>query len=133
MAPSIVLMASLAAVVPAPTLSLYNGSKAASFAFYQALAVENPWVTFTTVLPSTVRGEDFFHNAADGGTVRGADPQSYGLSPEEVVAGVLDAVDRGLTTVWLPSRGRMAFFLYWLFPSFITKVARKRYGYPVAE
>ena len=75
---------------PAPTLSLYNGSKAASFAFYQALAVENPWVTFTAVLPSTVRGEDFFHNAADGGTVRGADPQSYGLSHEEVVVGCAD-------------------------------------------
>ncbi|KAI0694295.1 hypothetical protein C8T65DRAFT_744410 [Cerioporus squamosus] len=133
MAPSIVLMASLAAVLPAPTLSLYNGSKAAALAFYHSLAIEHPWITFTSVLPSTVRGEQFFDNAADGGKVRGQDPESYGLSHEEVVRGVLDAVDRGQTTVWMPSRGRTAFFLYWLFPGFITKVARKRYGYPAAD
>ncbi|RPD54359.1 NAD(P)-binding protein [Lentinus tigrinus ALCF2SS1-7] len=133
MAPSIVLMASLAAVVPAPTLSLYNGSKAAVLAFYQSLATENPWITFTAVLPSTVRGEEFFSNAADGGKLRGQDPESYGLTHDEVVAGVLDAVDKSITTVWVPSRGKTAFFIYWLFPGFITKVARKRYGYPAAD
>ncbi|TFK91288.1 NAD(P)-binding protein [Polyporus arcularius HHB13444] len=133
MAPAIVLMASLAAVLPAPTLSLYVGSKAAALGFYQSLAIEHPWITFTAVLPSTVRGEQFFDNAADGGKVRGQDPESYGLSCDEVVRGVLDGVDKGKTTLWLPSRGRTAFFLYWLFPGFITKIARKRYGYPAAD
>ncbi|KAI0788200.1 hypothetical protein C8Q74DRAFT_1315843 [Fomes fomentarius] len=130
-APAVVLMSSLAAVLPAPTISLYNASKSASFMFYQSLAIENPSIAFTCVLPSTVLGEAHFQSAADGGKPRGVDPQSYGISQELVVDRCIEAVDKGEKTVYIPRLGWNAHILSLLFPSFISYIARSRYGYPV--
>ncbi|KAI0750016.1 NAD-P-binding protein, partial [Daedaleopsis nitida] len=131
-ASSVVLMSSLAAVLPAPTISLYNASKAASFALYRSLAIVNPAIAFTLVLPSTIKGDAFFQSAADGGRIRGVDPNSYGLSQDTVAARCLEAVDKGEHVVYLPGTGRVAHAISIFFPSLISRVARKRYGYPVA-
>ena len=125
------MISSLAAVLPAPTLSLYNASKAASLALYRSLAIENPFITFTCVLPSTVRGETFFQSAVDGGKLRGVDPNTYGLSQDAVVERCLEAVDKDEEMVYLPWSGRIAHILSLFWPSVIAGIGRKRYGYPV--
>ncbi len=123
-------MSSLAALLPAPTISLYNASKAAALGLYRSLAIENPSIAFTYILPSTVKGDAFFQSAADGGKVRGVDPNSYGITQETVANRVVDAVDKGEGEVFLPGTGSVAYLISFFFPSFIAKVARKRYGYP---
>ncbi|KAI0648788.1 NAD(P)-binding protein [Trametes meyenii] len=131
-APAIMLMSTLASVIPAPTLSLYGAAKSAAYQLYQALAIEHPSISFTLVLPSTVRGDAFFHAAADGGTIRpgAADPNMYGLTHEAVAERSFDAVARGEKTVLIPGRAHIAHILFWVAPSIVNKVARKRYNYP---
>lgn len=53
--PAVLLISTVAAVIPAPTRTLYAASKAASLVLFQALSIEQPKVTFTAVLPATVR------------------------------------------------------------------------------
>ncbi|KAI0709722.1 hypothetical protein C8Q76DRAFT_769651 [Earliella scabrosa] len=91
----------------------------------------NPFITFTCVLPSTVRGETFFQSAVDGGKVRGVDPNTYGLSQDAVVERCLEAVDKGEEMVYLPWSGRIVHILSLFWPSVIASIGRKRYGYPV--
>src|SRR5882762_920696 len=55
--PSILLVSSLAAVIPAPTRTLYVSTKAASLTLYQSMSIEHSNITFTVAIPSTV--EDF--------------------------------------------------------------------------
>ncbi|KAI9061850.1 NAD-P-binding protein [Trametes sanguinea] len=131
-APSIMLLSTLAAVIPAPTLALYCASKSASLLLYQALAMEHPAVAFTCVLPSTVRGQAFFAAAVDGGSIRpgAADPDEYGLTPEAVAERAVEAVDGGDKLVLIPGRAYVAHALYWIAPSVVARFARKRYNYP---
>ncbi|CDO69970.1 hypothetical protein BN946_scf184836.g44 [Trametes cinnabarina] len=130
--PSIMLMSTLAAVIPAPTASLYCASKSASLLLYQTLAIENPAVAFTCILPSTVRGQAFFDAAIDGGSLRpgAADPNQFGSTPEDVAKRSIEAVDRGEKLVLIPGRAYIARALYWIAPALVERFARKRYNYP---
>ncbi|TFY71659.1 hypothetical protein EVG20_g1349 [Dentipellis fragilis] len=83
--PAILLISSLAAVIPAPTRAVYGSTKAASFVLFQALAIEHPHIIFSSVLPYTVEG-DFRASAVDAGPVREADPNKHGLKREDVAA-----------------------------------------------
>lgn len=47
-------MSSVAAVIPAPTRTLYAASKSSSLILFKALSIEHPQIRFTTVLPATV-------------------------------------------------------------------------------
>ncbi|EJF64609.1 NAD(P)-binding protein [Dichomitus squalens LYAD-421 SS1] len=128
-APSVLLMSSLAAVVPAPTRSLYTSTKASSLLLYQSLAIEHPSIKFTFILPSTVEG-DFRASAVDGGTVREADPNKNGLKRTTVARRSILAVDRGEKLVFMPPvTGRFAHLCYWVFPSFIEVLAARKYNF----
>ena len=81
--PSILLLNSLASVIPAPTRTLYASTKAASLVLYQALSVEHPKITFTVCMPSTVEG-DFCASAVDAGPVEASDSNKHGLKHEFV-------------------------------------------------
>jgi hypothetical protein len=74
---SILLVNSLASVIPAPTRTFY----AASLVLYQALSMEHPRIAYTVCMPSTVQG-DFRASAADAGPV--SDPNTHGLKREYV-------------------------------------------------
>ncbi|GBE88257.1 hypothetical protein SCP_1300720 [Sparassis crispa] len=65
--PSIVLISSLGAIIPAPTRSIYGSTKSASLMLYQALSIEHSAVTFTLCIPTTVEG-NFRASAVDGGS-----------------------------------------------------------------
>ncbi len=54
--PSILLVSSLAALVPAPTRGLYAATKASSLLLYQALSIEHPRIAFTFTDSSHYRG-----------------------------------------------------------------------------
>ncbi|KAI9060966.1 NAD-P-binding protein [Trametes sanguinea] len=127
--PSVLLLSSLAAVVPAPTRSIYASTKGASLLLYQSLAIEHPSVAFTYMIPSTVEG-DFRASAVDGGNVREADPNKHGLKREAVAKRCLEAIENGEKAVFMPViMGRVAHFGYWLCPSLIERLAARKYKY----
>jgi short-subunit dehydrogenase len=128
--PSIVLISSVAGVIPAPTRALYASSKGASLLLYQSLAIEHPSIAFTLMLPGTIEG-DFRASAVDAsfGGVHEADPNKHGLSRETIAARVVRAVDRGDKAVWMPVLYRFAHALYWIWPSFIEHVASAKYNF----
>ncbi|KAF8055616.1 hypothetical protein FPV67DRAFT_1596678 [Lyophyllum atratum] len=127
-APSILLVSSLAALIPAPTRTIYASTKAASLVLYQALSIEHPTVNFTFFMPSTVEG-DFRASAVDKGPVREADPNKHGLKREDVAQRCIEAVDTYEKTVFMPRLMRPAHILYWLWPSFVEWRARKKYNF----
>src|SRR5436190_13153897 len=79
--PSILLLSSVGAVIPAPTRTLYGSTKAASLLLYQALSIEHPSISFTFVLPGTIEG-NFRASAVDGGPIRENEPNQSGLKTE---------------------------------------------------
>ncbi|EKM60647.1 uncharacterized protein PHACADRAFT_85124 [Phanerochaete carnosa HHB-10118-sp] len=130
--PSVALISSAAAIIPAPTRSLYCASKAASLILYQSLAIEHPRVNFTHVIPATVEG-DFRASAVDAGPVREASPNQHGLKRDYVAQQLIHAVDHGEKEVLLPWwYVRSGHLLYWTFPSIIEYLGRKKYKFAAA-
>ncbi|KAJ3565862.1 hypothetical protein NP233_g7373 [Leucocoprinus birnbaumii] len=126
--PSVLLVSSLASVIPAPTRAIYASTKSASLLLYQALAIEHRGVNFSLVMPSTVEG-DFRSSAVDGGSIRERDPNKAGLKREAVAERCIQAVDNKDKTVFLPATMRLGHLLYWLLPSFIEWRASVKYGF----
>ncbi|KAK6073833.1 short-chain dehydrogenase reductase sdr [Seiridium cupressi] len=81
--PSILLVSSVAAIIPAPTRALYAATKASSLLLFQSLAIEHPKIAFTFILPATIEG-NFRASAVDAGPVREADPNKHGLKIDYV-------------------------------------------------
>ncbi|EFI28555.1 hypothetical protein CC1G_13577 [Coprinopsis cinerea okayama7 len=126
--PAVLLVSSLASVIPAPTRALYASTKSASLVLYQALAIEHPQVTFSHVMPSTVEG-DFRASAVDAGPVREKDPNKHGLKREDVARRCLEAVDRREKTVFMPASMRVAHLLYWVAPKLVERLASRKYNF----
>ncbi|KAH8978392.1 hypothetical protein EDB92DRAFT_1790224 [Lactarius akahatsu] len=126
--PSVLLVSSLGAAIPAPTRAIYGSSKAASYILYQALSIENPAINFSCVLPSTIEG-NFRASAVDGGPTREVDPNRTGLKREAVAERCISAVDTYEKTVFFPTIYRYAQFLWWLWPSYVERKASKKYNY----
>ncbi|OLN97737.1 11-beta-hydroxysteroid dehydrogenase-like 3 [Colletotrichum chlorophyti] len=128
--PAILLVSSVAAVIPAPTRALYAATKASSLLLFQSLAIEHPNIAFTFVLPATIEG-NFRASAVDCGPVREADPNKHGLKIIYVAEKCIDSVDHGVTgNVVLPRFPyAIAQYLYLLWPSFIESRARKKYNF----
>ena len=129
--PSILLVNSLASVIPAPTRTLYASTKAASLVLYQALSIEHPKISFTVCMPSTVEG-DFRASAVDAGPIREANPNEHGLKREFVAQRCIEAIDGGEKTVFIPVTMRFAHLFYWIWPSLVESGARKKYNFPVS-
>ncbi|KAK1561680.1 short chain dehydrogenase [Colletotrichum navitas] len=130
--PSILLVSSVAAVIPAPTRALYAATKASSLLMFQSLAIEHPKIAFAFILPATIEG-NFRASAVDSGPVREDDPNKHGLRIDYVAAKCIDTVDRGITgNVILPKFPyAVAQYLYLLWPSFIEARARKKYNFKI--
>ncbi|KAJ7691349.1 hypothetical protein B0H17DRAFT_935163 [Mycena rosella] len=126
--PSILLVNSLAAVIPAPTRTIYASTKAASLLLYQALAIEHPVIAFTHVLPSTVEG-DFRASAVDGGKAREADPNKTGLKRGAVARRCISAIERGEKNVFMPWTMGPGHLLYWIWPAFVEWRASAKYKF----
>jgi short-subunit dehydrogenase len=126
--PSVLLISSLGAAIPAPTRAIYGSSKAASYVLYQALSIENPSVNFTHVLPSTVEG-NFRASAVDGGPVREADPNQNGLKREAIAKRCIRAIDAREKTVFVPAFYRFAQLLSWIWPSYVERKAAQKYHF----
>lgn len=129
--PAVALISSAAAIIPAPTRSLYCASKAASLILYQSLAIEHPKIAFTHVMPATVEG-DFRASAVDAGPVREASPNKHGLKRDYVAHRIIHAVDHGVKEVFLPWwYVRFGHLLYWIFPSVVEYFSRKKYNFSI--
>lgn len=130
-APAILLVSSMAALVPAPTRALYASTKASSLLLYQALAIEHRDIAFTFILPATIEG-GFRASAVDSGPVREADPNKHGLKIDYVAARCIDAVDRGvrgsIMMPWMPYA--FAHHMYYVWPSLVERLAAKKYNFP---
>ncbi|KAJ0163159.1 11-beta-hydroxysteroid dehydrogenase-like 3 [Colletotrichum tanaceti] len=128
--PSILLVSSVAAVIPAPTRALYAATKASSLLLFQSLAIEHPKIAFTHVLPATIEG-NFRASAVDSGPVREDDPNKHGLKIGYVAEKCISSVDGGVTgNVLLPKFPyAIVQYLYLLWPSFIEGQARKKYHF----
>ncbi|KAI1201834.1 short-chain dehydrogenase [Nemania serpens] len=129
--PAILLVSSIAAVVPAPTRALYAATKAAALLFFQSLAIEHPEIAFTCVLPATIEG-NFRSSAVDVDPSQRADEANKkGLKLEYVARRCADAVDQGsrgnVVIPWFPYA--IAHHLYYIWPSFIEEQARKKYDF----
>ncbi|KAI1811723.1 short chain dehydrogenase [Poronia punctata] len=130
-APAILLVSSVAAVVPAPTRALYGASKAASLLFFQSLAIEHPQIAFTCVLPATIEG-NFRSSAVDCDPSQQEDEtKKKGLKLDFVAGRCVDAVDQGLRgSVVIPKFPySVAQHLYYIWPSFIEGKAREKYNF----
>ncbi|KAI0078554.1 NAD-P-binding protein [Panus rudis PR-1116 ss-1] len=127
-APSILLVSSLGAVIPAPTRALYGSTKAAGLLLYQALSIEHPKIKFTLVLPSTVEG-NFRASAVDGGPVREADPNKTGLKKDVVAARCISGVDKGDKFIFMPGFMRVAQLVYWIHPPLLERFASRKYNF----
>ncbi|KIY50049.1 NAD(P)-binding protein [Fistulina hepatica ATCC 64428] len=127
-APAIQLIASLGAVTPAPTRSIYGSTKAAALMLYQALSMEHPNIEFSYILPATVEG-DFRASAVDRLSDDGLSSPTKGLKREYVAARCVRAVDRAEGSVFIPGYTRLAPILYWIFPRFIEGKAKRKYGF----
>ncbi|KAJ3727261.1 NAD-P-binding protein [Lentinula guzmanii] len=133
--PSILLISSLGAVIPAPTRSIYGSTKSASLLLYQALAIEHPSVRFSFVLPSSVEG-DFRASAVDQSPLDNQTTQTIpkpnstpGLRVTDVGKRCIDAVDHSEKVVFMPSTMKLGHILYLIWPSFIEKKAMLKYGF----
>ncbi|KAJ3991604.1 NAD-P-binding protein [Lentinula boryana] len=133
--PSILLISSLGAVIPAPTRSIYGSTKSASLLLYQALAIEHPSVRFSFVLPSSVEG-DFRASAVDQSPLDIQPTQTIpkpnstpGLRVTDVGKRCINAVDHSEKVVFMPSTMKLGHMLYWIWPSFIAKKAMQKYGF----
>ncbi|RYC63067.1 hypothetical protein CHU98_g3162 [Xylaria longipes] len=129
--PAILLVSSVAAIVPAPTRALYAATKAASLLLFQSLAIEHPEIAFTCVLPATIEG-NFRSSAIDADPSQKADETNKkGLKLEYVASRCAEAVDQGsrgnIVIPWMPYA--IAHHLYYIWPSFIEKQARKKYNF----
>ncbi|KAG8687387.1 hypothetical protein FRC09_013517 [Ceratobasidium sp. 395] len=124
--PAIALISSLAAVVPAPTRALYCSTKSASLLLFQSLAIENPRIKFTNIIPSTIEG-DFRASAVDGGDVR--EVLKGALKKQAVAEAIMKGVDTETRNVWMPNTMRMGLFLYWLWPGLIERIAMRKYNF----
>ncbi|CAE6426848.1 unnamed protein product [Rhizoctonia solani] len=124
--PAVALISSLAAVVPAPTRAIYCSTKSAGLLLFQSLAIEHPRIKFSNIIPATIEG-DFRASAVDGGDVR--EVLKGALSREEVAQAIVRAVDTEQRAVWMPRTMRFAPFLYWVWPGFVEKKARKKYNF----
>ncbi|KAI1161245.1 short-chain dehydrogenase [Nemania serpens] len=129
--PAILLVSSIAAVVPAPTRALYAATKAAALLFFQSLAIEHPEIAFTCVLPATIEG-NFRSSAVDVDPSQRADETNKkGLKLEYVARRCAEAVDQGsrgnVVIPWVPYA--IAHHLYYIWPSFIENQARKKYSF----
>ena len=126
--PSVLLISTLGATIPAPTRAIYGSTKAASYILYQALSIENPSVNFSYVLPSTVEG-NFRASAVDGGPVREANPTQVGLKREVVAERCIRAIDTREKIVFIPGFYRFAPFLLWIWPSYVERKAAQKYRF----
>ncbi|KAI3400353.1 hypothetical protein diail_3370 [Diaporthe ilicicola] len=129
-APAILLISSMAALVPAPTRALYAATKASSLLLYQALAIEHRKIAFTFILPATIEG-DFRASAVDSGPVREADPNKHGLKIDYVAARCMGAVDQGVRgsviMPWIPYA--FAHHLYYIWPALVERMAARKYNF----
>ena len=76
----ILLVSSLAAIIVAPTRSLYVSTKATSLTLYQSMSIEHPNITFTVVIPVTVES-DLQGKALDADAVATVPLPGQGLYP----------------------------------------------------
>jgi short-subunit dehydrogenase len=126
--PSVLLISSLGAVIPAPTRAIYGSTKAASYILYQSLSIEHPSVNFSYVLPATVEG-NFRASAVDGGPVREGDPNQSGLRREIVAERCIRAIDAREKIVFIPAFFRLAQLLSWIWPSYMERKAAQKYRF----
>lgn len=126
--PSILLISSVAALIPAPTRSLYASTKAASLVLYQALSIEHSSINFSLIMPNTVEG-DFRKSAVDKGPIRERNPNQDGLKREDVARRCIKAVDAYEKTVFMQKYLRLGHLGYWLYPPFVEWGARKKYHF----
>ncbi|KAG8853620.1 hypothetical protein FRB91_004628 [Serendipita sp. 411] len=124
--PAILLVSSLAALVPAPTRSLYAASKSSSLMLFRSLAIEHPKIQFSYICPGTIEG-NFRASAVDGGDVR--EVLEGALKVEVVAKRCIKMVDRSERLVIIPWKYAAGFVLSWLFPRFVEKKAREKYGF----
>ncbi|OJA19699.1 hypothetical protein AZE42_08388 [Rhizopogon vesiculosus] len=131
--PSILLLSTVAAIIPAPTRSLYASTKSASLLLFQALAIEHPRISFTFFLPGTIEG-DFRASAVDTPlnsppVIHEADPNKHGLRRGAVAARCMQAIDRKEKTVIMPVIMRFGHLLYWIWPAYVEWRARVKYNF----
>ncbi|KAH0838805.1 hypothetical protein J3R83DRAFT_7206 [Lanmaoa asiatica] len=132
--PSVLLLSSVAAVIPAPTRSLYAATKSASLLLYQALSIEHPSITFTFFLPGTIEGA-FRASAVDNPpgtsdpTIHESDPNKHGLKREFVADRCIRAIDMCEKAVFMPLYFKVGHLLYWTWPTFVEWRARIKYNF----
>ena len=129
--PSVLLISSLGAVIPAPTRAIYGSTKAASYLLYQVLSIEHPSVHFSYVLPSTVEGS-FRASAVDGGPAREEDPTRAGLKRGDVAECCIRAIDTREKIVFIPAIYKFAQALSWIWPSYVERKAARKYRFAPA-
>jgi short-subunit dehydrogenase len=131
------LLSSVAAVIPAPTRTLYASTKSASLLLYQALSIEHPSIAFTFILPGTIEG-DFRASAVDNPPgapapkIHEADPNKHGLKREAVADRCMRAIDKAEKMIFTPGYFRAGHISYWVWPTFIEWRARVKYNFKVS-
>lgn len=148
--PAVVLMSSAAALFATPTRSVYAASKSAQLSLFRSVAIEakahteaapvsgkkRAKVRFLSICPGTI-ATSFRHSAVDLDKSSSEMPEDLAwvkgekmLTPGGVSERTIFAVDRyNEGTITLPPFYAFATWIDKIFPSFIAREARKKYGY----
>lgn len=148
--PAVVLMSSAAALFATPTRSVYAATKSAQLSLFRSVAIESQAhaeaapasgkrrskVRFLSICPGTI-ATSFRHSAVDLDHGKDEMPQDLAwvkgekmLTSEDVAEKTIFAVDRyneGVIT--LPPFYAFATWVDKIFPSYIARMARKKYAY----
>ncbi|KAH8918494.1 NAD(P)-binding protein [Atractiella rhizophila] len=124
--PAIQHLSSVAALIPAPTRAIYASTKSGALVGLRALAIEQPAIKWSFVIPATIEG-DFRRGAVDAGEVK--EKLDGALKSDYVAKECVRAVDEGKKMMILPRQYWLFYLLSYIIPSVVERGARKKYAY----
>ncbi|PVU91926.1 hypothetical protein BB561_004124 [Smittium simulii] len=134
---SIVVVSSVAAIISAPTRSIYCASKAALNGYFQSLRQElsKHGVHVALVCPGTVDTDlrssavDLSSDTNTHSPVKISGSKTGKASPKYCAEIILDAAVNNKNIVIFPAKYKISVYLNTFFPNLIDYFAKKKYGY----
>lgn len=123
---TICVLSSIAGKIPAPTRTLYCGSKFALQGFFQSLAIELEAhaVRICLVCPGRVSGTELRSSGEQS-----SDTDSDGLRPQTVASETIKAVHEGKNIVYLPKMYFWVELLQLFAPKTVGALAKAKYNF----
>ncbi|KAJ3220623.1 hypothetical protein HK099_004139 [Clydaea vesicula] len=126
---NLVVISSVAGLIPAPTRSIYGASKAAINLFFNSLRIEyeSRGLNICLILPATVKTE--FRNSALDAEDNLENNKTFGIDTVKCCNIIIRSSDLRLKQVFIPVHYFAISLLEKIFPSVTNYFAKKKYGF----